>query len=146
MKYTIEIDIHESRARVIELLDNTENLKKWMPGLISFTHISGEPGQVGAQSKIVCQHGSREYEMIETITVRNLPDEFTGTYDSVGMWNEVKNIFVEIDENNTKWISENEFKSDKFMMKLMMFLVPGMFKKQSYKFMESFKQFVEKDN
>lgn len=51
----------------------------------------------------------------------------------------------EIDENNTKWISENEFKSDKFMMKLMMFLMPGMFKKQSYKFMESFKQFVEQD-
>ena len=144
MKYTLEININQPRLKVIEFFDNTENLKEWLPGFISLEHISGEQGEVGAKSKIVCQAGKRKCEMIETITVKNLPDEFTGTYDTDGMWNSVKNNFIEVDESNTKWISENEFKSDKLVMKVVMFLMPGMFKKESLKFMQSFKAFAER--
>jgi len=145
MKYTLDIDIQVPRSRVIELFDSTENLKEWQPGLISFDHVSGEPGEVGAKSKIVYRMGKRQCEMIETITVKNLPDEFTGTYDSDGVWNEVKNRFVAVDDNTTKWVSDIEFKSDKLMIKLMMFLMPGMFKKESLKFMQNFKAFAERE-
>lgn len=143
MKYTLEISINQPRLRLIELFDNTENLKEWLPGFISLEHISGESGEVGAKSKIVCETGKRKCELIETIMVKNLPDEFTCTYDSDGMWNSVKNNFIEVGESKTKWISENEFQSDKLMMKVIMFLMPGMFKKESLKFMRSFKEFAE---
>jgi len=145
MKYSLEIDIQLPRSRVVELFDSTENLKEWQPGLLSFEHLSGEPGEVGAKSKIIYRMGKRDCEMIETITVKNLPDEFTGTYDSDGIWNEVKNRFVEVDDNTTKWVSDVEFKSEKLMMKLMMFLLPGMFKKESFKFMQNFKAFAERE-
>ncbi|TQV74739.1 SRPBCC family protein [Aliikangiella marina] len=144
MKYEIEIDVNLPRDKVIALFDDTENLKKWMPGLVIFEPMSGEPGQVGAQSKIVVSTGKNNCEMIETITVRNLPDEFTGVYTTDGMWNENKNLFTEVNENTTRWKSVNEFKSDKLLMKLMMFLMPGAFKKESLKFMQSFKTFAEK--
>lgn len=144
MKYQLEIDIKLPRDEVIALFDNTENLYKWMPGLVSFEGMSGEPGQVGAKSKVVVSMGKNNCEMIETIKVRNLPEEFTGTYTTEGMWNQVNNYFSEVDENTTRWVSDNEFKSDKFMMKAMMFLMPFAFKKESLKFMESFKKFAEK--
>ena len=53
--------------------------------------------------------GKREVEMIETITVRNLPDEFSGTYEAKGVFNIAKNKFVKLSETRTKYITENEF-------------------------------------
>ena len=66
---------------------------KWQPGLISFDHISGTVGEMGA---MLYKMGSREIEMIETITVKNLHDEFSGTYEANGVWDEVKKKFYEI--------------------------------------------------
>ena len=75
MKYTSEIEINSPIDKVIELFDNPDNMDKWMKGLQSFEPISGKPGQVGAKSRLKFKMGKREIEMIETITVRNLPDE-----------------------------------------------------------------------
>lgn len=143
MKYQVEVEVNLSRDKVIALFENTESLKSWMPNLVSFEHLSGEPGQVGAQSKFVVSQGSKNCELIETITLRNLPEQFEGTYETSGMWNEVKNEFVDIDNRKTRWIAHNEFRSDKLMMKLVMLLMPGAFKKESLKFMNSFKEFAE---
>jgi carbon monoxide dehydrogenase subunit G len=79
MKYTTQIDIQLPIDRVVELFDNPDNMKKWMEGLQSFEAISGTPGKEGAKSKLTFQMGKRSIEMIETITVSNLPEEFTST-------------------------------------------------------------------
>jgi len=52
VKYTCEIIINKPVTEVVRLFDNPENLKKWMEGLESFTHISGIPGEEGAKSKL----------------------------------------------------------------------------------------------
>ena len=142
MKYSEEIIINLPRKRVLELFDSTENLYNWQPGLISFDHISGTAGEVGTKSKLHYKMGSREIEMIETITVKNLPDEFSGTYEAKGVWNEVKNFFHEVDENTTKWVSENEFQCSGFM-KIFAWLMPGNFKKETKKYLTLFKEFAE---
>ena len=142
MKFTSEIEINVPVSRIVELFDNADNLTKWMDGLQSFDHLSGVPGQPGAKTKMVFKMGSREIEMIETITVRNLPDEFTATYDADGVINIVKNRFIKLSESKTKYITENEFQFKGFM-KIIALLMPGSFKKQSYKFMEDFKKFAE---
>nr|WP_294937246.1 SRPBCC family protein [uncultured Flavobacterium sp.] len=143
MKYTCEIEINQPIDKVIELFDNPDNLKKWMEGLQSFEHLSGEPGQPGAKSRMKFKMGRREMEMIETITVRDLPDEFSGTYVMDGVFNIVKNKFVPLSYNKTKYVTEQEFQFHNPLMKLLGFLMPGMFKKQSMKFLESFKKFAE---
>ena len=91
MKYTVEIEINKPVDRVIELFDNPDNMDKWMEGLQSFEPISGVPGQPGATSKLKFKMGKREIEMIETVTVRNLPDEFSGNYEGKGFFNTVRN-------------------------------------------------------
>lgn len=142
MKYTVETTINLPRQKVIELFDNPDNLKHWMEGLISFEHLSGAPGMVGAKSKLTFQMGKRRMELIETITRRDLPDEFSGTYEANGVFNIQRNRFEIIDQNSTRYISETEFKFKGFM-KILAFLMPGAFKKQSMKYLLDFKKFAE---
>lgn len=143
MKYTVDIEINAPIDRVIELFDNPDNMDKWMEGLISFEHLSGTAGQPGAKSRLLFKMGKREIEMVETITVRNLPHEFSGTYEAKGVMNIVSNKFIELPDNRTKYITEQEFQFKGFM-KIIAFLMPGMFKKQSMKYLIDFKKFVEK--
>ena len=77
MKFTVKITINLPRDRVITLFDSTETLYKWQPDLISFEHESGTAGEVGAKSRLEYKIGKREVKMVETITVRNFPDEFS---------------------------------------------------------------------
>lgn len=142
MKYISHVEINQSIEKVIELFDNPDNMSKWMDGLKSFDHISGEAGQAGAKSKLVFQMGKRNVEMIETITVRDLPKEFSGVYEAKGVWNSVKNTFEPISDSKTKYSTECEFKF-KGMMKVIGFLIPGAFKKQSMKYLVDFKSFAE---
>lgn len=143
MKYTCEIEINKPVERVVELFDDPKLMGQWMKGLQSFEHISGTPGQVGAKSKLRFKTGKREMEMIETITKRNLPEEFSGTYEANGVLNFGKNRFVPLAGNKTKYISEQEFQFKGPMMKTIGFLFPGAFKKQSMKYLVDFKDFVE---
>lgn len=129
MKYTQEIIINKAIKEVVALFDNPDYLYEWMEGLQKFEHLSGTPGEPGAKSKLLFKMGNREIEMIETITVRNLPTEFSGTYEANGVFNIQKNKFISIADNQTKHVTENEFQFKGVMMNLMGFLMPGAFKK-----------------
>lgn len=144
MKYTTEIEINKPVEKVVELFDNAENLPQWMEGLESFEHMSGEAGQVGAKSLLKFKMGKREVELIETITVKNLPEEFSGTYETNGVINIVRNKFIALPNNRTKYFSEQEFQFKGFM-KLMAILMSGAIKKRSMKHLTDFKKFVEKN-
>jgi len=143
MKHSNEIIINLPRKKVLELFDSTENLYKWQKSLVNFEHLSGTPGEVGAKSKLTYKEGKGNFVLIETITVKNFPDEFSGTYEAKGIFNEVKNYFIEIDDNTTKWVSESEFKFSGFM-KIISLFMKGSFKKESMKFLTCFKEFAEK--
>ena len=143
MKYTVEIEIDVPRYRFIELFDDPANLPKWQKGLMSFQSISGEVGQVGAKSKLEFAFGKGTMVMIETITKRDLPSVFNGTYEAPGVFNVVNNRFVEINSQRTKWISENEFRFTTLFMKAMGIFMKSAFPKQSLAFMQDFKAFAE---
>ena len=143
MKYTTEIEINKPVDKVIELFDNPKNMNKWMEGLQSFEHISGTSGQVGAKSRLKFKMRNREMEMIETVTVRNLPDEFSGTYEGKAGLSIIKNKFIQLPDNRTRYINEHEIQFNGFM-KIIALLMPGAFKKQSMKYLIAFKEFAEK--
>jgi hypothetical protein len=142
MKYTTKIDIRQPLSKVIDLFDSTENMYKWQTGLVSFEHISGKPGEEGSRSRLNYNMGKREVEMIETITKRNFPDEFSGTYEAKGVWNHQQHFFEAVDDQTTRWTSVSEFRCSGFM-KLMCWLMPGAFRKQTLKMMNQFKTFAE---
>jgi hypothetical protein len=143
LHYLSEITLNVPREKVISYFDNIDNLKYWQDGFISHEHLEGNPGQPGAKSLLKYNMGKRKIEMVETITTRNFPEEFSVTYETKGVWNEVKNYFHE-EGAQTRLVNENEFKFESFFMKMMGFLMPGAFKKQSMQYMENFKTFAEK--
>lgn len=144
MKYTTQIDINLPLDKVIELFDNPDNLKHWQPTLVSFEHMSGEAGQPGAKSKLIYQMGKRKVVMIETISKRNLPEEFTATYDANGVYNVQKNTFVVVDDTTTRWQSHTEFKFSGMMKIIAFFMGSKGFQKETMKFHQQFKDFAEK--
>jgi hypothetical protein len=142
MKYSNEIVVDLPRDEFIKKMDAPENMKHWQRGLIAYEQLSQKPGQEGSRMSLSYQMGKREMVMVETIIKRNLPEEMHTTYDAKGVHNIQKNYFRE-EDGKTRWISESEFQFSGFGMKLMGFLMPSAFKKQSLKYMEDFKNFAE---
>lgn len=145
MKYTSEVIVNVPLNEFIHKFDNTENMKHWQKGLRSIEHISGTPGMVGAKMKLKYQTGKRSFEMMETITHRELPNAFHGTYSITGMTNIQENFFEDTEEGCTKWISKSEFLPLNFHMRMMLWMMSKSFKKQSKEFMMAFKKFAENE-
>ena len=145
MKYTLHIDIDLPRSRVIELFDDPDNLKYWQKGFVSFTPQHGALGAVGSTAFLRYDINGQQTALLETITSSNLPDEFSATYETNGVWNHIHNRFEERTPEQTRWVFDCEFRFTGLMMRIFAFLRPGTFRKQSYSFMEKFKAFAENE-
>jgi hypothetical protein len=143
MKYTTEIGINLSRDKMLSLLENPQNMKHWQRGLLSFRQLSGKPGTEGAQMELEYRMGKRHLLLVETVLKWNLPDEFLMTYDAKGVHNIQKNYFEALGERQCKWVSQTDFQFSSFPMKLMAWLMPGAFRKQSMAYLRDFKNFAE---
>ncbi len=145
MPFTIEIEIDQPRARVVELFDNPENLAFWQPGFISYTPQTGDRDQPGSTALLRYRHETgQEFDMIETVHSRNLPDEFTAVFEIPKMMKTVmRYTFEEIGSNRTRLTSYNIVKPTGFIMKMAMLFAPGSARTESEKFMRHFKAFVE---
>jgi hypothetical protein len=144
MKFTYEIVINRSRNDVWKLFDNPDNMKKWQPTLKKFEPQSGVPGQVGAVSKLTYEERGREIVLMETITSRNEPNEFSGTYSNPMALNSIKNYFIALEANRTKWVMDCEFKFHGFW-KLLGPLMKGAIKKRTAQDINRFKQMAESE-
>lgn len=143
MKYSAGIDIDLPVDRVLEIFNNPDNMDKWMEGLIGWEVTEGTAGEPGAKMVMKFKMGKRVMEMTETIIKANFPEEFVTTYDAKGVHNIVTTRFQSLDENRTRYVSEQEFIFSGFM-KFIGFIMPGAFKKQSLKYLNDFKNFAEK--
>lgn len=144
MDYRQEITVNVPRARLIELFDDPDNLAKWQEGLISFEPRSGEPGQPGATSRLVFKRGRGTMEMVETVTRRELPDLFEGTYDAKGVHNICRNEFHEAGPGATRWVAHNVFEFTG-AMKIVGVLFGRSFPKSSLNYLTAFKAFAESE-
>ncbi|WP_424186761.1 SRPBCC family protein [Actinokineospora sp. G85] len=153
MKQTVSIEIALPRQRVVQLLADPAHLPKWLRGLVLHEPLSGVHGAVGAKSRVVMQAGRREIEGTETITRREPADPHEIPAESVvhfdreivaeGMWNAVRDRLTEAGPDTTLWVSESEYRFNSPLMRLVGFLMPGAFRKQSLQHMQDFKAFAE---
>jgi len=143
MKYTVSNTINKPLEEVIEKFKDPEGVKHWMEGLQKIEHLSGTPGEVGAKSDFYFLHKKKEMKISETILEQNFPNQIKFAYQSPMGYNEVEMQFEKITDNSVKQINNSYFEL-KGIMKIMSFMLKGMFKKQSLKFMTAFKDYVEK--
>ncbi|XVV17656.1 SRPBCC family protein [Actinoplanes sp. CA-131856] len=153
MKYTVSIEIALPRERVVTLLADPAHFPQWLRDLVRHEPLSGEHGQVGTTSRVVMRAGKQEMECVETITRREPADldEVPGTpvvrfereIVGGGMWSATRDRLTDAGPQRTLWQSENEFRFDSFIMRLVGLLMPGAFRKQSLQHMRDFKAFAE---
>lgn len=143
MKYTVAVEIHMARDKVVALFDDRANYKRWMPGLKSLERVSGVPGEVGSVTRLTFLWGRREMTMSETVLQRQLPDEVTLVYESPGSRNPSTHRFIALGPELTRYEQESAFETDKLMFKLMQLVMPGWFRKHTLMYMTAFKEFAE---
>jgi hypothetical protein len=143
MDFSHEIIVNVARERFVELFDDPDNLPKWQEGLVAFEPLGGTPGHPGATSKLTFKRGRGTMEMVETITRREMPDAFDGTYDARGVHNISRNEFHEVGPGATRWVAHNVFEF-RGAMKVIGLLFGKSFPKENQKFMEAFKAFAER--
>jgi len=143
MKYQISTIIDLPLEETINKMDNPENMQHWQRGLVGYKQLSGTPGTQGAQMQLDYDFGKRKMSLTETIVKNEFPQAFHATYEAKGVYNLQENHFEALSDGRTQWTSKAEFRFDSFGMKVMAFLMPGAFKKQSKKYMDDFKAFAE---
>ena len=144
MKYTFETEINAPVEKIAELVGNPDNRKEWMDGLESDEHVSGTPGMPGAKSRLVFKTGNMKTTMDGTVTVRNLPDEFSQTMEAPNVLTIITTRLVALSPQRTRHISEQEFQFKGVINKIVGFLLQKEFKNQTLRHIENFKRFAEK--
>ena len=145
MKYKGSVEIEKPRDEVVKYFADPEYLGEYQDGFIKEILISGELGMDGAISKMLYQYGNRDMELTETIVANRLPESFESSYHHKHMDNTMKCTFTEVSQDKTLYEYEFEYtRINWFLPKLMAILFPSMYKKQGEKWMNQFKEFVEK--
>ena len=127
---------------LLEKFKDPEGVKHWMEGLQRIEHLSGTPGEVGAKSDFYFLHKNKEMKISETVLEQYLPNQIKFGYQSPMGYNEVEMLFEKLSDSGVKQTNNSYFELKGFM-KVTSFLMKGMFKKQSLKYMTAFKNYVE---
>lgn len=143
MKYTVSNTINKSIDIVAAKFLEPDGALQWMEGLQKIERLSDNPYEVGAKSRFHSLHKNKKFVIDETILEQNMPHQIKFGFTSPMGYNEVEMVFELIDENSTKQINNSYFQLKGFM-KLLGPLMKGMFKKQSMKYLNAFKEFAEK--
>jgi hypothetical protein len=142
MKYTLSNTINRPLHKVMEKFKEPEGVKHWMEGLERIDHLSGTPGEVGAKTDFYFHYKGREMKITETILEQNLPHQIKFAYQSPMGYNEVEMRFESLSPDATKQTTNSYF-ALKGIMRIMGFVMKGLFKKQTMTYMTGFKRYVE---
>jgi carbon monoxide dehydrogenase subunit G len=142
MKFKSEVEIAKSMDELIVLIQDPENTLKWLDGLRSVKHISGELRQAGAISKVVFDSPAGRLHITETVISNELPHEYIIRYDGIGYTSYSNYTFQELSDGLTRFtmLQQVELKG---ALKLAEGLVKGKMSRQLSISAEGFKRFAE---
>lgn len=143
MTYTTEIRINLNLETFTSKLINTDNLKHWQLGLTDYDYIYGTPSKTGFKIRLHYTLDTKSFFLIQTISKSALPNELHVTYESKGIYTIQENCFTAISEKESLWVSKNEVIPTTFKMRLMLLIMPSIFKSQTKTYMQNFKNFAE---
>ena len=145
MKYSSAIIVDKPMEQVAALFADQNNNGEWQDGFVRKELLSGTEGRVGSKSTIYLKQGKRDMELTETIVADDLPHSIEAVYEHEHMDNTLITTFTAIGEHQTRYENHVDYTRINWVMpKLMAILFPSMFRKQSEKWMQNFKVFVER--
>ena len=142
MKFKSEVEIERPMDELIVLIQNPENTLKWLDGLRSVKHISGDVRQAGAVSKVVFDSPAGRLRITETVICNELPDEYIMKYEGSGYIGYSNYTFQKLSDGSTRFtmVQHVELKG---ALKFAGGLLKGTMSKQIEKSANSFKNFAE---
>lgn len=141
MKYSVETEIDLHRDGVVDLLTDHEKRRHWQAGYKRSEPIEGTPGTVGATTKLTFQVGPQDFDMIETILLRDLPHSYSVSYVSSQSASISQSTFTELADNRTLWRVDMEIKVNG-VQKILAFLRPDTFRMQTEALMQNFANYA----
>ncbi|MFT4544883.1 MAG: carbon monoxide dehydrogenase subunit G [Bacteroidia bacterium] len=142
MKFKSEVEITKPLDDLVVLIQDPEVTLKWLDGLRSVKHVSGEERQAGAVSKVVFDSPAGRIFINETVICNELPDEYIMRYEGKGYTSYSNYSFEKLTDQSTKFIMQQEVEL-KGALKLASGLLKGTMSKQLNKSAESFKRYAE---
>jgi hypothetical protein len=143
MKFICSTVIDLPINRTIELYQLQEDFNQWHLGFVSKELISGLSNQINTKSKLVYHNNNNVIELVETILPPKSENQFISLYEHKHMINIMTSTFSTITKNQTRLDVEIHYtKFIGFMPKLMAILMPGVFKKQTQKMVDNFKNYA----
>lgn len=145
MKYKGSLIINQPREKVVTLFLDENSLHEYQDGFVKKELQKGVSGQNGAESIMYYKYGKRDMILKETIVNNKLPESFEAFYHHKHMDNTMKCRFTEITPQKTRYDYEYEYVRMNWVLpRLIAILFPGVYRKQGEKWMNQFKEFVEK--
>ncbi|MCB9186152.1 MAG: SRPBCC family protein [Flavobacteriales bacterium] len=142
MKFRFEVEIAQPVDLLSKLLLDPDVTMKWLEGLRSVKHVSGEFRQPGAVSKVVFDSPAGRMLITETVISNSLPEEYIMRYEGQGYVSYSNYQLEELDGKNTKFIINQQVEL-KGALKLAGGLLKGTMTRQLKKSAESFKRYAE---
>lgn len=144
MKLRFDIEIGADVATVWDAFDDPDNLPRWQDNLVSFSPLSGTPGQPGAVAELVYDEGGREVTLKETVMERREPDFRACSYDTAQGTTLIVNHFVSIGEAQTRWSAWCNY-TFTGVARLLAVVLRGRIRARTERDMQRFKLMVESD-
>ncbi|GEM_PF-1132480 len=142
MKFRSEVEIEKPIEELIVLIQNPEVTLKWLQGLRSVKHVSGELRQPGAISKVVFDSPAGRLLITETVVSNDLPQEYIMRYDGQGYVSYSNYSFEKVSKGSTRFILQQDVEL-KGALRLVEGLMKKTMEKQLNKSAESFKRYAE---
>ena len=147
LSYYEEIIINSDIQNVIDLHEEPKYLEHYMNGFISFKTVQGESRKTGSISEISIVFNSnesvtRKIVMKEKVLSNNLPNEKVIQLNTSSVNNLITYRFVKLGKDKTQFFRTHEYEFNTYM-KVYSFFMSRKIKRESYKYLKNFKNFVE---
>lgn len=147
MKFTCQVEINLPKEKVVALWKDTNNLQHWQDGFERYEHISGTPNKTGSKGILYYNNKGRPMELEEIVIEGNLPHVFEGEYIHQHMTNRMRSTFQAVGTEKTIWKAEIDYlKFNGIFIKVFALFAKGLFRKQTQKWLDQFKNFAENKN
>lgn len=144
MKFTCSVEINLPKEKTVAIWKDPAKLKHWQDGFERYEHMSGKPNETGSKGILHYDNKGTPMELEETIIEGNLPHILEGEYVHKHMTNRMRNTFQKLGPEKTIWTAEIHYvKFNGILMKLFALVGKGIFKKQTQKWLNQFKEFAE---
>lgn len=142
MKYTESITLNQPRSQVVECFDDPVQQPSWQPDLIDMEPVDGIPGQQGSKMQLVYRMGQREVELLQTVTLRNLPHEFAEQFENPYLWILIHHRFSDLEGQRTLWHLDCEV-SLRGQQRWLGWLSLGLFRRQTRIYLRRFNRLLK---